>query len=292
MVIGIVGLGLIGGSLGKALKAKTAHRVLGRDISEQAFLKAELVGAVDGRLTDSNYPELDVLIYAVTPVAFVGADGAEKIAAHLKDGAVVMDLAGTKSVIVNEMNRLAIKYPQIEFVSAHPMAGKENSGIEYSSAALFEHASVLLVPVKAGIETLARIKEFFLEVGFDYVRFTHAKEHDKIIAYTSQLPHVISSCYIGSPTAELHSGFSAGSFRDISRVAKMSAGMWAELFTENGSNLISELDGMIERLTIAREYIAVGDAEKLRAFLSQNSVKKESIDKDDRLWKKNHNEKK
>jgi prephenate dehydrogenase len=148
----------------------------------------------------------------------------------------------------------------------------------------------LVVPVKAELETLAFVKRFFLEIGFDYVRFTTAEEHDRIIAYTSQLPHVLSSCYIGSPTSEFHSGFSAGSFRDLSRVARMNADMWTELFTENRDNLLFELDGIISRLGEMRNLIASENAEKLKAVLQKNSEKKESVDKSDRAWKKKNRE--
>jgi prephenate dehydrogenase len=356
MNIGIIGLGLIGGSLGRAIKEKTKHKVFGFDINSAAMEKAELLNAVDGRISfgdcekngdrtdllqaDDRQPsnvnsennkeradllragdkrffdmpseinqtseksfggngnsennqavektlgDLDILIYAVTPKHFVGGNGIRRVVGALKKGAVVLDAAGTKSAITAEMKRLSESYPEVEFVAAHPMAGKELSGIEYSSPSLFERASVLLVPVDAELETLALVKRFFLEIGFGYVRFTTAEEHDRIIAYTSQLPHVVSSCYIGSPTAEFHSAFSAGSFRDLSRVARMSAEMWTELFTENRVNLLFELDGMISRLNEIRDLLAAGNTENLKAILQQNSDKKETIDKADRAWKK------
>ncbi|MDR2091484.1 MAG: prephenate dehydrogenase [Clostridiales bacterium] len=349
MNIGIIGLGLIGGSLGRAIKEKTAHRVFGFDINPAVEDKAELLNAIDERLFwrtrgeiseknqcvsgllrsekardnsnseidmkprellnsekkqdaldllqsdggacfGGNAGELDMLIYAVTPKNFIGAGGIRSIIGFLKKDAVVLDAAGTKAAAVSEMKRLAEEYPGVEFVAAHPMAGKEFSGVDYSSPSLFERASVLVVPVRAEIETLVRVKKFFSEIGFDYVRFTTADEHDRIIAYTSQLPHVLSSCYIGSPTAEFHSGFSAGSFRDLSRVARMSAPMWTELFTENRVNLLSELDGMIFRLNEMRNLIASNDAEGLTNVLQKNSDKKEAIDKADRAWKKKNKE--
>ncbi|MDR1905368.1 MAG: prephenate dehydrogenase [Clostridiales bacterium] len=307
MNIGIIGLGLIGGSFGRAIKAKTAHKVYGSDICPQAIEKAELLNAIDERLNKSeDFAKLDVLVYAVTPRAFTGkkSDGsndacgakdgfdysAGRIVPELKDGAIVLDVGGTKAYVAEEMASLAKKHPKIEFVAAHPMAGKEFSGISYSSSSLFEHASVLLVPISAEIETLELLKDFFTGIGFEYIRFTNAKEHDRIIAYTSQLPHVLSSCYIGSPTAEHHHGFSAGSFRDLSRVAKMSAPMWAELFIQNRDNLIYEIDGMLQRTSEIRELIFNGDEEGLRELLNKNSVKKEEIDRIDRAWKKKNKE--
>ncbi|MDR3293388.1 MAG: prephenate dehydrogenase [Clostridiales bacterium] len=286
MKIGIIGLGLIGGSLGRAIRGMTGSTVYGTDISDAAVAKAELVGAIDKRLLDADFSSLDLLIYAVTPRVIL--ERSENEVKLLKDGTVVLDIAGTKSNVAAKMKELSVRFPSIEFVAAHPMAGKELSGISASSAGLFERASILLVPVKAELATLAFVKNFFYRLGFDYVRFTNASEHDKIIAYTSQLPHVLSSCYIGSPTAAFHHGFSAGSFRDLSRVARMSAGMWAELFTENKENLIAEIDGMIDRLNETRNLIAAGDEEKLKIILDERSRKKEEIDKADRAWKKDN----
>jgi prephenate dehydrogenase len=275
------------------------------DINPDAEEKALLLNAIDRTLSDEEYGELDILIYAVTPRIFAGAndtngasggngtkgaDGVRAAAGRLKDGAVILDVAGTKAVITAEMKKLTKEYPTLEFVAAHPMAGREFSGVNYSSPSLFERASILLVPVKAELDTLAALKKFFVGIGFDCVRFTTSEEHDRIIAYTSQLPHVLSSCYIGSPTAEFHYGFSAGSFRDLSRVARMNAEMWTELFTENKENLLFELDGMLARLKEMRDRIARSDTDGLKELLSSNSAKKEALDKAGRAWKKKNKE--
>ncbi|MDR1939677.1 MAG: prephenate dehydrogenase [Clostridiales bacterium] len=286
MNIGIIGLGLIGGSLGKAFKAKTSHQIFGRDIAGDVMQKAELSGVIDSRLTDRNIGEIDALIYAVTPKVFVSEGGARTTAPLLKNGAVVCDIAGTKRLVTEEMKRLSALYPALGFISTHPMAGREMSGIAASTAKLFEGASLLITPVAASDAAVSAITRLFLETGFGSVKMTSAEEHDKIIAYTSQLAHVVSSCYIASPTAELHHGFSAGSFLDLSRVAKLNADMWTGLFLENKDCLLPELDGIISRLKEMRKMIAAQDRQALFDVLDKNAAKKIEIDKTDRALKK------
>lgn len=283
MNIGIIGLGLIGGSLARAVR-RAGDRAFGSDISDSVTARAELLGAIDGELNDGNFGEMDILIYAVTPAKICLR--AESDLKKLKRGAIVTDVAGTKTVVAAKMRGLSEKFRDLEFIAAHPMAGKEYSGINYSSALLFDGASVLVVPVKAEIETLQVFKKFLLGLGFGYVRFTNAEEHDKNVAYTSELPHVISSCYIRSQTAGARYGFSAGSFRDMSRVARLSPELWTELFIENRKNLVFELDGFIERLTKMRQAIAESDADGLSALLALGNAAKEETDRAERAWKK------
>ncbi len=289
MNVGIVGLGLIGGSLGKALLKYTDHKVFGLDISDDATLKAELVGAISGKLGDANFGDMDMVVFALAPRA--AREEMEKACGKLKDGALVADIAGNKRSMTEKMRLLSEKYPRLEFISTHPMAGKEYSGISHASAVMFERASALFVPVKAELDTIAALKKLFFDIGFDFVKITTAEEHDEIIAYTSQLAHIISSCYVNTPTAERHDGFSAGSFRDLSRVARMNPKMWEELLSENSDNVTAELDSFIQRLLEFSAALKSGDNEKLLSLFKQGNAKKELVDKNSREWRRGNSEK-
>ena len=273
MNIGIIGLGLIGGSLGKAITKKTTHKVYGFDISPDVLMKAELLSAIHSPLID--YKTLDLLIIAVNPRAF------EKIlldvAPKLKSGACIIDICGNKSAPVEAMREISKQHPDIHFVGTHPMAGKEVSGIKHSSASLFDKASMIFVPVTKDIETIANLKKLFLDLGFGEVVITDEVKHDRLIAYTSQLPHIISSCYIQSDLAENHRGFSAGSFRDLSRVAKMNPGMWTELVFDNRAEVLPELESFIDRMSEFKDALVAGDEGKIKEMFEKGDLKKREI---------------
>ena len=287
MNIGVIGLGLIGGSLARAFK-KAGHTTFGYDIAEDTMIKAQLLNALDFRLDDDNYKQLDLLFIAVYPRAF---EKVLKMAApKLKKGTIILDIAGTKKGIVDAMKNVSKDYPDLKFIATHPMAGKEFWGINYSSALLFERASLLMTTVKADMPDLVLVKKLFTEIGVANCVMTNAKAHDEIIAYTSQLCHLISSSYIKSPTAENHNGYSAGSFRDISRVAKLNSAMWSQLIFDNRDNVIKELDIFIENMKSYQTALKNGDEKELKDLLQLGADKKESIDKATREWKRTRNE--
>ena len=236
MKIAIVGLGLIGGSLGRTIVKNTQHTVYAFDISHRAMLDGKLLNAYHYELDDNNIGDIDLIFFSLYPDSLDKA--LEEYCPLLKDGALVVDCCGNKRRIVNKMQDLAKTYKNLSFISSHPMAGREFSGVSHSTATLFDKASMILVPVKADIKTIQALKEFSLSIGFGSVVITNAKEHDRIIAYTSQLAHLVSSSYIKSPTAIQFMGFSAGSFRDMTRVARLSPEMWAELTTDNADFLV------------------------------------------------------
>lgn len=276
MKIGIVGLGLIGGSLAKALKYNTEHTVLGWNRSEDTLLKAKLLGAIDGELTDEEIPQCDMLICALYPKLTV--DFVLKYAPVLKKGAIVLDCCGVKRVICNTLWEAADTYG-FKFYGGHPMAGLHYSGFSYSDVGMFQNASMVLVPPKdADINDLADLKALFSSIGFTNLQITTPEEHDRIIAYTSQLAHVVSNAYVKSPEAQVHSGFSAGSYKDLTRVAKLNAGMWTELFFDNADNLISEIDGIIANLQQYSDALKAHDEKALYTLLKAGSDRKEEID--------------
>jgi prephenate dehydrogenase len=274
--IGIVGLGLIGGSISKAIKENTEHEIYGFDIHETTFRKALLINAIDGELTDEVLTSCDIVIVSLYPNDTIDYI---KAYAHLfKKGCIVIDCCGVKEHVCDAVNSVAATEGFI-FIGGHPMAGLEHSGFEYSKKALFDNASMILTPsVGVGIEVLQEVKGLFLKLGFTNIQVSTAKEHDEIIAFSSQLAHVVSSAYIKSPAAMEHKGFSAGSYKDLTRVAKLNEHMWTELFLENRENLANEIDGIIERLAAYSSAIKNDDADTLRALLKDGREKKALID--------------
>lgn len=277
MKIAVIGLGLIGGSLAKACKQNAGNVVLGYDISESVALKAKLVGAIDKVITPADIGEADVVfvaLYKAQTIEFVKAN-----ATKFKKGAIVMDCAGTKRGICEELSAVASAHG-FYFVGSHPMAGREQSGFEYSRDNLFDNASMLLTPTAGTpIEVLAKIKAICKDIGFAEVVITTPEHHDEVIAFTSQLAHVVSNAYVKSPTAKIQRGYSAGSYRDMTRVAYMNVPMWRELFFDNKDNLCNEIDTLIKNLTELKGAIKAGDAKGLTKLLEEGVNAKKEADK-------------
>lgn len=275
--IGVIGLGLIGGSLARTIVGKTNHLVYAFDKDESSLKLGKLLGAYHHVLTDENVKSLDMLIVALYPSATI--DVIKRYLPLLKDGCIVIDVCGNKRGIVKAFKEFSYSFPKLSFISTHPMAGREFSGIKHSSINLFDRASMIIVPVNADLKVIKFFKDFVLSLGFGSTIITSASEHDKIIAYTSQLAHVVSSAYVKSPTAENYLGFSAGSFRDMTRVARLSPVMWAELFTENSDFLVPELQTLIDNLTDYLEVLKANDKSKLTALLQDGTERKINFDK-------------
>lgn len=275
MTVGVVGLGLIGGSLARAYH-HAGHRVLCHDIDQSILAYAELAGVSDGRLDEAALGGCELLLIALYPQAAV--EYLTQAAPHLPPQAVVIDCCGTKTEICRVGFRLAEEYG-FTFVGGHPMAGTQYSGLKHSRATLFKGASMVIVPpVYDDIDFLQRVKDLLAPAQFGRITVTTAEEHDEMIAFTSQMPHLVSNAFIKSPTARRHKGFSAGSYKDLTRVAWLNEQMWTELFLANRDNLIREVDGLIGELEKYREAMAAGDAPALRALLAEGRHIKEEVD--------------
>ncbi len=277
MTVGICGLGLIGGSMAKAYK-EAGHRVLGYDNNTASLGYASLAGIIDDTLENKNISECDIVFIALYPKAAIEY---LKAIAPFVGGTetVVMDLCGTKKQICDAGFALAKEYG-FTFVGGHPMAGTQYSGIKYAKATLFKNAPMVLVPaVCDDIYFLARIKQLLAPAMFGRMTVTTAEEHDNMIAFTSQLAHVVSNAYVKSPTAQNHKGFSAGSYKDMTRVAWLNENMWTELFLENKEPLIYEIDSIVKSLTEYRDAIASDDADTLRGLLRDGRIAKERVDR-------------
>lgn len=277
MKIGIVGLGLIGGSLGRAIVSKTQDEVYAFDLSKKAMLDGKLLKAYHHELGDENIGEMDIVFFSLYPYALSRVT--KEYCPKLKEGCLVADCCGNKRKIVEEMKVLAKEYPHLDFISTHPMAGREFSGVSHSTTTLFDRASMILVPVKGDIKRIAFLKSYFLSLGFGEVVITTAEKHDEIIAFTSQLAHIVSSSYIKSPTADQFMGFSAGSFRDMTRVAKLSPEMWAQLTIDNADFLVGEIDCFIQNLTQYKNALAKRDFEEMKNLLAEGNEKKIASEK-------------
>lgn len=275
MTVGIVGLGLIGGSFAKAYHA-AGHTVLAFDTDRSTYDFAVLSGTVNGPLTDETLSTCDLILIAVIPSAAVGY--LKQHAAHIGPKPVVIDCCGTKRVVCTACFPLAEQFG-FTYLGGHPMAGTHNSGFKYATATMFHNAPMVLVPANHNdIELLSRVKELLAPAGFSRFSVTTAEQHDEMIAFTSQLAHVVSNAYIKSPTAELHKGFSAGSYKDMTRVAWLAPEMWAELFLENKDFLMAELDTLMANLRQYQDAMVHNDLPGLVRLLDEGRKRKEEVD--------------
>ena len=276
MVVGIVGLGLIGGSAAKAFKA-AGHSVYAFDINSQITGFAKLEGTVDEELSQANMGKCNLLLLTATPQAVIGyMDGNAK---RISPDTLVIDFCGTKRAVCEKGFALAAEYG-FTYVGGHPMAGLQYSGYKYSKETLYNGASFIIVPaVHDDIALLDRVKQALAPLGFKKFVVTTADFHDRMIAYTSQMCHVVSNAFIKSPSSKFHRGYSAGSFRDFTRVSRLNEDMWTELFLENKEHLLNELDLLINSLQEYREAIVANDADTLRALLRDGRIAKEEAEK-------------
>ena len=275
MTVGIVGLGLIGGSFAKAYHA-VGERVLAQDIDRDVLSFAVISSAVDEELTDETMAECDLILLAVCPAAAVEwlRKNAPKIASHT----IVIDCCGTKRTVCAACFPIAAQYG-ITYLGGHLMAGTQFSGFKYAKADLYHGAPMVLVPPRFDdIELLGRVKDLLTPAGFGSYSVTTAEQHDEMIAFTSQLAHVASNAYIKSPTAKKHKGFSAGSYKDMTRVAWLAPRMWAELFLENRDFLLKEIDCYIEHLSQYKAAMEQNDEEELIRLLDEGKKRKEEVD--------------
>ncbi len=276
MKIAIIGLGLIGGSLARTIKVHTDHTVLGCDLNPQTIQQAFLMGAIDAELTDASLRECDMVLVSLYPGAII--EWVKNHAADFKPGCLVIDCGGVKQHICAELVPLA-RAGEWHFIGGHPMAGREFSGFRYAKDDLFDGASMILCT--DGLddpELLQNARDFFLDLGFRRVQFTDPKTHDEMIAYTSQLAHVVSSAYVKCPLAESHKGFSAGSFADMTRVARLNEGMWTELFFENRDALLPVMEDLVQRVTEYRDALRDKDRPGMERLLREGRETKERLE--------------
>lgn len=276
MNIGVVGLGLIGGSIAKSAKKNTNFKVYGYDINEAVVKKAIQEKSIDGELTEKRLAVCDYVFIPLYPEAVV--EYVEKNASIFKDGAVIIDCAGVKRSVCDKCFKIAENFDFV-FVGGHPMAGTQFSGFENSKDTMFYNAPFVLTPKEnEDILVLANAREVIMKLGFGRVSVMTPQKHDKLIAFTSQLAHVVSNAFVKSPSAIERKGISAGSYKDLTRVAYLNENMWTELFLDNKDNLIFELDNIINELKKYSDAMKNDDPETLRQLLKDGREAKERAD--------------
>lgn len=274
MNIAVVGMGIIGGSYCKAIKKYTNHYVIGINRSPLPLEKAFACGAIDKIGTAEDLTEADIIILCIYPGAAV--EFVEKYGDKINKNAIVTDSAGIKTEICDKLVSLSHKFG-FTFVGVHPMAGKEKNGFDVSEDSLFKGASCIVVPCGAPQSAIDTVCNFNLSLGFAGIKLSTPEEHDRMIAFTSQLPHVLACAYVLSPNCINHKGFSAGSYRDVSRVANINSQLWSELFLENKEPLLTELETLIKNIENIKDTIYNNDRDKLIALLEKGHQTKEAL---------------
>ncbi len=273
MNIAVIGLGLIGGSFCKAIKKNTFHHVFGIDNDKETIKKALECGAIDEEIGVERLNEANLTIICLYPEAIV--DFVKANADHFKKGSIVIDSCGVKEYIVNECTPV-LDEKGVIFVGTHPMAGREFSGFDYSMDDLFDGASFIITPSENTPEIAVDLLQTLAgSIKFGKAVVSTPKKHDEVIAYTSQLAHVVSNAYVKSPVMLNYDGFSAGSFQDLTRVAKLNEYMWSSLFMCNKEALLRELDCILNSITEYRDALIANDKERLISILRDGRVLKE-----------------
>ena len=276
--VGIAGLGLIGGSMAKAIQQYTDCTLLGYDTDGAVLSRALDEGIISAALTADRLADCQLVIVALYPEAAV--DYVTRHRDQFRRSGTVMDCGGVKGVVCGPLESV-VRDAGFHFVGGHPMAGIERSGYGHAFPELFQGASLILTPYPGTPQScLDEIWELARKLGFRHLQLSTPQEHDHIIAYTSQLAHVVSCAYVGSPSAPNFEGFSAGSFKDMTRVAKLNEEMWTELFLENQDALVREIDTLVEELAAFAYVIRRGDRDNLKNMLRRAREIKEAIDKD------------
>lgn len=273
MNIAVVGLGLIGGSFCKAIKKHTFHHIMGIDTNRAAIAKALEYGAIDEEITPGRLGEANLTIICLYPQAIVNF--VKENAQYFKKGGIVIDSCGIKEYVVKECTPV-LNEQGVIFVGCHPMAGREFSGFDYSQEDLFNKASFIITPTENTPQIAVDLLQTLAgSIGFGKAVVSTPQKHDEVIAYTSQLAHVVSNAYVKSPVMLNYDGFSAGSFQDLTRVAKLNEFMWSELFMCNKDALLREINCILEHITEYRDAIVNNDTERLIEILRDGRILKE-----------------
>ena len=275
--VGILGLGLMGGSFAKALHEGGAEVYAWN--RTRSTLELAMIETIDGELDDETVPTCELIVLAGYPK--VSIEWLRTMAPRISPGAIVIDVMGVKKVVCDECFDVARDH-QWHFVGCHPMAGTQYSGFAHARANMFHKAPMVVIPPAMDdferLDVLERLKALLEPCGFGSFTLSTAEHHDEVIAFTSQLAHVVSNAYVKSPSARVHKGFSAGSYKDLTRVARLNATMWTELFLDNAENLSSEIGILIDNLQQYKDAIDAGDADRLKALLEEGDRRKREVD--------------
>ena len=274
MNIVIVGLGIIGGSLAKAFVKYTSHTVIGINRTESTLERALADGAIHEIGNRDSLKKADIVYMCTYPEHIVSY--VRENADYFKKGCIITDVCGIKTEICGRLTEIC-ESCGLQYVGSHPMAGKEKFSYDASEAELFQNASYIVVPCSADEKSVEIVSGLAKEIGFGIIRITNPEEHDRMIAFTSQIPHVLACAYVMSPCCKNHKGFSAGSYRDVSRVANINETLWTDLFLDNSKPLSEEITVLINNLTNIKNAIDDNDPNRLRELLKTSRLVKESL---------------
>lgn len=278
LTVGIVGLGLMGGSFAKAYH-EAGHTVLATNRSRDTLEHAMMNGIVNGELTEESIPNCDLVIIALYPQATI--DYLSKMAPYIANRTIVIDTCGVKRKVCAACFPIAKQYG-FTFVGGHPMAGTQFSGYKYSRATMYKDSAMIVVPETFDdIECFDTVKQLLAPCRFGRMTITTAENHDRMIAFSSQMAHIVSNAFIKSSAAREHKGYSAGSYKDMTRVAWLNETMWSELFIENQDFLLQEMDILLANLQQYRDALSCKDEEGLKQLLKEGRCIKEEVDKVD-----------
>lgn len=274
MNIVIVGLGIIGGSLAKAFVKYTSHTVIGINRTESTLERALADGAIHEIGNRDSLKKADIVYMCTYPEHIVSY--VRENADYFKKGCIITDVCGIKTEICGRLTEIC-ESCGLQYVGSHPMAGKEKFSYDASEAELFQNASYIVVPCSADEKSVETVSGLAKEIGFGIIRITNPEEHDRMIAFTSQIPHALACAYVMSPCCKNHKGFSAGSYRDVSRVANINETLWTDLFLDNSKPLSEEITVLINNLTNIKNAIDDNDPNRLRELLKTSRLVKESL---------------
>ena len=271
-------MGLIGGSLAKAVKENLNARVYAYDHNILSLETTKSEGVIDGELNSSVLPLCDLVVLCLYPNDIIRyVDEHKNLFAP---NCCIIDFGGIKRKIISECKAI-LSDTTVNFIGCHPMAGREVSGYQHSLESLFRGRSMIMVPDDAPAELVEQLQIFFKVIGVGKIIITTAENHDKVIAFTSQLAHVLSNAYVKSPRALQHKGYTGGSFQDLSRVAKLNAKMWTELFMVNRDFLIEEIEILITHLSEYSNALREENENELYRLLKEGSDIKERLNDED-----------
>lgn len=275
--IGIIGLGVLGGSYAEALHYAGYEHIIGVDIDSESIETAKSLGWIEKGSDDPNIlSDCDIVISCLYPGVFVNW-----IKDHqdvLKPGTLLSDVTGVKRVVVEKINQEL--RPDIEFIACHPMAGKEFKGIKYADAGRFQAANFIIVPTEhsseQAIETMRTLAE---EMHFKTITCLTPEEHDKMISYLSQLTHVIAVSLMNANDNDSLALYTGDSFRDLTRIAKINEEMWPELFILNKDYLIHDIDQFVQELHDFRDLVQNEDVEGMKKKMISSTTRRALFDK-------------
>lgn len=275
--ITVVGLGLIGGSYAMAIRELNPKKLYAVDIDEEAILDAEKNGIIDKGYVNADIPlkESDLVIICLYPKLV--KDFIKSNIEHFKNGAVITDVTGIKSGFIEEVNHILRE--DLDFVFGHPMAGREQKGLKFASKEVFNGANYIITPTERNKEeNIKFLEELIRKIGFRNVVRISPEKHDKIIGFTSQLPHVIAVSLVNSDELGIDTGsYTGDSYKELTRIAQINSELWTELFMGNKDNLIKEIEVFEQNIAMVKNAIINEEKSLLTELLEKASKKRKEM---------------